>query len=240
MAVDRIVNDIIINAYRLVGNLDPNGEVPGYKVNEALYLLNELLDELSSFADNIPVFDILTFNLEAGKDQYTIGDNATDYDIESRQISVLNDAYFLEASGQIRRLTILPYAQLYQDGRPIINARPTEILHEKFADYSRITVFPIPAQSYVCKLRIKKYFSDLEIQRALTGLPVFYHRYLRYALARELEAIGKLNNWTPTLEQEYNRLFMMIHAKGGSDLAIKRRVDFDQENYHSRGYRYAR
>lgn len=232
MAITRIATDIIVFGYRLVGLLSPNTELEGWKVTEGLRLLNFLLDDLSSASTNLPIFDILEFDLTAGKYVYTVGKDGQD--IDSRPITLVQNACIIE-SNRIYQMKIANYDMFYTDGVNFSSrSRPYYILLEKRVDESQLSFFPVPERTYSVKLRLKKHFDLIEEQTVLNELPVYAHRYLMYALGRILASMNN-RTWDNKSEQEYTRLFNQIRANANVDLSVDRDVPFDWGGYGYRG-----
>lgn len=237
MAITRIANDIIVLAYRMVGLQSPNTEMEGWKTNEGLRLLNFLLDDLSSVAANLPITDTLEFNLVAGQYKYTLGRNGEDIDFDP--ITLIKTSFILQ-NEIVYRLKSVNFSMFFAGGRTFsTRGKPAEILLEKKIDQSILSFYPVPDIAYSVRVEAKKHLDLLESQDILDELPVYYHRFLKYALARELAGINN-RTWSPTFESEYLRMFNQIRANAVQDSQVERDVHFENRGNLIRGNRCVR
>jgi hypothetical protein len=95
----RTVNDVIVNALYLTGELGV-GETPdGFMITTGLELVNEILDKFTSDSSYITFLTTIAFDLIVGKDTYSVSDMMT-ADITSDRIVDLSFAnYFVPANG---------------------------------------------------------------------------------------------------------------------------------------------
>ena len=61
---------------------------------------------------------------------------------------------------------------------------------------------------------------NLVLQQEITGLPLYYRRFLRYALARELASVFETNSWTDIKEKEYTRMLNDLRSASDIDWSL--------------------
>ncbi len=221
MTISKLVNDIVLNAYYLIGEFSPQQPAPAYAIDNGIYLLNSLLGTFMAEGNFIPYYTEIEFPLVIGQDIYTIKDDGTG-DIQSNKIQQLNfvtledtflsnpTSYPVEIMGFEKLLDI----QYSTD----IQARPTKIILQNTPEYSTLQFFYVPDRAYTCKIKCKQQLDEAQYQGVLSQLPVEYQRFLRYALARELVSVYQTKNWTPILENEYQRMYKNLKANSDFDL----------------------
>lgn len=97
--VVRTVNDVIVNALYLLGELGV-GETPdGFMLSTGLELINELLDKFSSDSIYIPFLTTIDFNFVVGVDTYSISDMVPADITQDRVVDLTFANYFVPANG---------------------------------------------------------------------------------------------------------------------------------------------
>src|SRR3990172_11625264 len=83
--VSRTTNDIIVNAFYLIGELGV-GETPdSFMLSVGLEIINEILDKFSADSIYVPFITTVNFNFVTGQDVYTIS-NIVPADIVSDRV----------------------------------------------------------------------------------------------------------------------------------------------------------
>jgi hypothetical protein len=203
--IDRTTNQVVNNAFYLIGLVNPNESVPGYYTDEAIYLLNALLDHYMAVERLLPYFLTLSFALSAGKNEYLVGPKSSE--VTSEKIASIGQASII-FNNVSYPLEQIKYYNL--DGISYttnLRARPTVIILQNEVYVSKLILYPIPDRDYEIKLQIKEQIGPVYDQSLLIQVPVDYHRFLTYALARELSSVFRVAKaWTPILENEYQTM----------------------------------
>lgn len=98
--VVRTVNDVIVNALYLLGELGV-GETPdNFMLSTGIELINELLDKFSSDSIYIPFLTTIDFNFVVGVDTYSISDMVPADISQDRVVDLTFANYFVPANGQ--------------------------------------------------------------------------------------------------------------------------------------------
>jgi hypothetical protein len=215
--IKRTTNQVVNTAFYLIGLINPNEGIPGYYTTEAIYLLNTLLDHYMSVERLIPYFATLEFTLTAGKAEYLVGPGSSE--VTSEKISSIGQAS-LSLNNVSYPLEQIKYFNL-QGNTYTTNKRatPATIILQNQVYESKIILYPIPDRDYLLQLQIKEQIGPLTDQSLLVELPVEYHRFLTYALARDLSSIFRVSKaWTPLLENEYQT--MKKNLMGNADIEL--------------------
>lgn len=222
--VTKTVNQLIINALYLVGELGV-GETPdAFMLSSGVELLNELLTKFTADSIYVPFLTELSFNLVANQATYTIS-NLVPADVSANRIVDLSFAnYTVPSAGQgiIYPLQIINKAQYYGVTRLTpLNTRPGFIFLDKQDTKSLITLYPAPDQPYACLLGVKSMIDSLGANDSLQELPPFYYGFLKYCLARKFLSYYPSGNWPETSEQEYQDYFNTIKNANETDVTVR-------------------
>ena len=178
------------------------------------------MDQFTADGIYLPIQTELVFDLVPGQGQYLVGQRAG-ADVVNNQI--IDVSYCRIVRGEQRyevkvvanppyNNTLVNYGSQANQGRPfVVYFRPTQFFGE-------LNFYFIPDDVYQCRLEVKQRVDQLMLQQDLTPLPRYYDRFLRYALARELSNVYPSANWTPTNEQEYQRVFRDLRNANKIDL----------------------
>ena len=228
MSVDITVNDLIIRAFETIGIYSPYKLLSGEQLLSGLYYFNEMLDYFQSSGLYIPYYTDVSFDMVATQNEYVVSKDAGS-DVNSNPIIELD---YVTISYATQYDTSYPVSIVTYDQYDMIvrnnstTARPTKVILQKGVDTSKLIFFPVPDVAYRCNFRGKLYLSDVDIQDHLYDVPGYYHRFLRYALARELKDIYKSENWNAFQENEYKTMLSEIKSSADFALAINQNPTF--------------
>lgn len=220
------VNDLVnmalgtVRALTSIQDVDPNYQ------ETSLYLLNEILDGISSLGEQIP-FDVeAKFTLTPLKSTYTIGSipgadfNTTPFaKIEWINLFFQSRRYSVEISDD------LPYFGVSN----FLNASglPTTVNIQRFEDYSEINFLNPPDLPYQIQIRGKKEVLRVSMQDYVL-LPRWYSAYLRLALAQSLNNFYNLRVFDDVLEKQLMRAERNMYAASKTDFATRSDEPFTQ------------
>lgn len=218
------VNGILDRALKTVRARTNSQNVNQNNMADALSVLNELLCEFNGTGQVLPFQIMQTFTLKAGKGVYTIGelDGASDVttpfaDIDYIAVLLSGVRYPIEIQSDF---AILGNAiSLTNQGRPgwvRINRSEYAVTLEFFA---------IPDQDYECEIWGKKQIYNVAMGDYIQ-LPGWYARYLRLALARELNSFFKTASWDKNDEAHYQEARTFALASAKKDWAVKTQPPF--------------
>ncbi len=220
MAQDsRSVNDIINNAFYLLGEVTPDVIPSASMVNTGLYILNDMLDSFSSLGVYVPFIKTIDVTLTPGQGTYTIS-NIVPADFNFNRLVELD--YVTVTIQQISypvnvvdRAVILNQVRFSQG-----QTRPGAVFMDKLDLQTNLTFYPKPDQAYECQIRAKFMFDRLSLFQVITEVPPKYFKFLRYALARELRAYYPSSSWNEITENEYQMMLKNIKASPEINILI--------------------
>lgn len=222
--VVKTVNDVIVNALYLIGELGV-GETPdAFMLTTGLDLLNEILDKFAASGIYVPYLTEIESNFIVGQDTYSIG-NIFPADISANRLIDLSFAnYRVPTDGGtqiVYPLKIINKATYYNIVRQTnLLTRPGFIFLNKQPLQSVLTVYPVPDQPYPFTIQAKLMLSNLTPQEPLYALPPNYYGFLKYAVARKFTAYYPSSNWSQQTESEYQDYYNMLRASNEDDLTI--------------------
>lgn len=215
----RTANDIIVKSFYLIGEISPDELPSGSQVTEALYYLNDLFDHFSSLGIFIPFVKDLTFNLQAGKDKYTIS-NVDPADIVAERIVEL-DYVNVVRDNISYPVRIVRRSDVFNNTRLVnLTTRPGTVILERDNQVTTLQFYPVPDFTYECNVRAKFMLDHLELFDDIEEIPPYYFRFLRYALGRELLNVYPSANWSDRAEAEYQAMYRNITAANDLDMSI--------------------
>lgn len=221
--VTSTINDLITQAYYMVNEYQRENPLPGFAMNEGLYLLNQLVAQFSSADSYIPSQTLFEFTMIPGQDVYTFS-NIIPADFNTNRIANIDFLNFFIDAGLNRinvPITIVSPAQMYYNNRQeVANAWPQYATFTNYPLNSEIRLFPAPALPYLAQLRGKFFIDKFELFQPIENVPLYWQRFLIYALARERTNYYIPANWTPTAEAEYQRMFNDLMNSGQKDMTI--------------------
>lgn len=211
------VNDLIQRAYRVIGVKSDDRNLSDYESTEGLDVLNELLD--SYFADPYLIaYDAeVQFNLVVGQKSYEFSQLGT-ADVTSNKITHLKKCV-LEYSDVSYPVEITKDFIDWDKRRVITRqGRPYQCYLQN-ENFKSLLIFNIlPEQPYVCKIKAKFALDNVSLNTDLEQVPVYYIRFLRYALARELSSSFPGAIWDQLREIRYSEALASIKSKSDKDL----------------------
>lgn len=180
--------DIIKSALRLIGALDPDEEPEGAEAQDALEILNQLIDDWNSERLMVYGIEILEFDLTVSQQTYTLGVNG-DFDIarpariDAAGIVMLNNpAQPLEIPIEV--LDSVGWSEI--PVKNITSTVPLKMYNDESIPYMNLSFWPIPT----APIKVRLYcwignakFTDLDM---LIVVPPSYIKALRYCLAVDL------------------------------------------------------
>jgi hypothetical protein len=236
MAQDsRTVNDIINNAFFLIGAITPDRIPTASDVNTGLYLLNDLLDSFSVIGVMIPTIKDIVVTLTPGKADYIVS-NIVPADFNFNRIVELDFVRINEQS-IIYPVRVVDRAVIQNAVRfEASQAMPDKVFLDKQELYSRLSFYPTPQLAYVTTISAKFMFNRLSLYQVINEVPPDYYKFLRYSLARELRSYYPSAQWDEVKENEYQ--MMLRHIQAGSEVNLLIDPDNILMTPFFRGYYY--
>lgn len=214
-------NDIIIQAFNVIGISDPDERDNGKRVRNALFILNALINSYSQAAIYIPLTNVINFNTVPNKYIYTIANNDS-ADIKNPPLISIEYANLNYPDNNITYpLDILNSTAVYSNPYMNVKGRPREILLEQSKNQSTISLFPTPDRVYNFILRVKQILDKLEFVDVLDEIPESAQLFLIYALAKVLYTSNPAGNWKKESEDLYQNLKSQFTAANNIDLQVR-------------------
>jgi hypothetical protein len=226
MAQDiRTVNDIIINAFYMLGEVTPDAVPTSSMLDRGLFLLNMMLDSFSGKSVLIPCIKEVEVILTPGKPVYSIS-NIVPADFNLNRIVELDFVNILvdNVSYPIRpvdRAVILNSVRY-----PTLTQRPVDVFLDKLELQSNLTFYPTPDLAYITRIRAKFMLERLSLFQVITEVPPSFYEFLMFGLARKLSAFYPSASWkTSTFafsvqEEEYQTTYRRLKSNSSINLLI--------------------
>lgn len=217
----RTADQLIKEAYKIIGLKGKDRNLPQDYVVEGLYTLNMLIDHYSTAPNLISYDHVLRFPLVIDQSSYVISDQVT-ADVTNRRLVSLKYVNLLD--GDHRYVVKVENDTLYYnfDRDETVSRRPDYCFLQLDVGESIITFIEKPDQAYTCIVKGKFILDQLDLTSEITAVPIGFHRFLKYALARELRTYHPGSNWTDLSESVYQESLTNVTSTNDKDIELKR------------------
>jgi hypothetical protein len=243
------VNEFIQDAYQLISANSPTVPLQGSDLSNGIKYLNELIQSYGSSSLVLTIAKKVELSVDIGQLFVTFADPG--FVVPPAWVGDPNYGSTLPSySGG--RLTNLERAWINLDGvdYPLIDedrgvffgsykyfpqlGLPRFAIITNDLDYTTMQIYPGPSQQYQLFVYGKFALPIITAGGTLDTLPLYYKRYLKMALARELAFYkGRSAAWTDLLEKRYNELRDEMENVSTMDLVI----DSANESYLNGSWR---
>lgn len=220
----RTVQDIVLRSFWLTRVYSPKNPPDNAQLQEGVNLLNFMFDDFSKDGVYIPVNTYYEFDLEAGKADYTFS-NTVDADFNQPMIVDLVSCYFIIQNVQ-QPITIFQPEQMA--GIPRISnlsAPPGGVVLDKQEEFSKLTFYPKPDQTYPCKIIYKSILNSVQLNDNLTNVPNYCHMFLIYALGSFICDFYSNAVWDEKKQKKLQDLEAQIAAANTSVIATPASIE---------------
>lgn len=218
----RTVNDLINNAFSLIGELGDEESLSGTDFERGYDLLNLLIDQFSGDAYYITITKAVEFTLVPDQQDYVFSNVAgITADVTSNRIVQLEycNITYDQITWPVRLIT---RTQLYDNYyNNVVDTRPSYVLQQNEVEYTTLSFFNKPDQPYVCKVRGQFYLDKFEKNQPIRNVPLSLQRFFLYALGRELLQYYPSGNWNEMTEAEYQRMSRDLVNRNDIDMTVR-------------------
>lgn len=236
MLSTQTVKDFVQDAYQLISANSPTVPLHGNDMQKGVQFLNELLKSYSSSSLLLTISKKVNFTLPIGQQFVTFGDPTytPTPDVTEGRLSNLERAW-LELDGvdyplidESRGVFFGSYKYEPQLGLPRF------VIITNDLNLTTMQFYPAASQAYNVFVYGKFELPALLETGTMADLPLYYIRYLRFALARELAYYkGRSSAWDAKLESMYQEARDEMESVSTMDLVI----DSANESYLNGSWR---
>jgi hypothetical protein len=230
------VKQFVSDAYQLVSASSPTTPLHGNDMFKGVQFLNELIQDYSSSGLLITIAKQITTTVAINQEFVTFG--APDFvptpDVTVGRLANLENAW-LDLEGvtyplidESRNVFFSSYKFDPQQGLPrfIILVNETNL--------TRCRLYPAPSQVYTLNIFGKFEPLPLDENSDMSGFPLYYRRYLKFALARDLAFYkGRSSAWDNKLQMMYDEARKNMESATAMNLLI----DSSNESYLNGSWR---
>lgn len=230
------VKEFVTDAYQLISANTPTVPLHGNDMSIGVRFLNELLKSYSSSSLLLTIAKKVEFTLPINKQFVTFGDPSyvPTPDVTEGRLTNLERAW-LNLNGvdyplidESRGVFFGSYKYEPQLGLPRF------VIVTNDLNLTTMQFYPAASQVYNVFVYGKFELPYLTINGTMGSLPLYYYRYLKFALARDLAFYkGRSNAWTPKLEAMYQEAKDDMESVSTMDLVI----DSANESYLNGSWR---
>jgi len=231
------VKEFVQDSYQLISASSPTVPLHGNDMQKGVQFLNELMDAYSATGLMTTIAKHITFTLPIAQQEITFGSPThvptPDVTTEGRLSNLQNawlelDNVTYPLIDESRNVFYASYKFDPQVGLP----RFVIITNE--TDLTRMRFYPAASQVYTVNIYGKFQLANVTENDTMSGLPTYYLRYLRFALAKDLGFYkGRSEAWTQKLEDEYRESKKDMESVSSVNLNI----ETEQESYLNGSWR---
>lgn len=203
----RTVNDLIVDAFDLIGEFGDEEPIPGKDFERGYKLINLIIDHYSGDAFYIPITKEVSFTLVPGKQDYVFSNvDGIIADVVSNRIIQVEycNITFADINWVVKVLTrTMLYDNYYNN---VIQARPSYVLQKNEVEYTTLSFYNMPDRPYLCTVRGQFYLDKFEKFQPIRNVPLSMQRFLIYELGSELLQYYPSANWSQKAENTYQQL----------------------------------
>lgn len=221
------VRDFVTDSYQLVSAGSPTVPLQGDDLSKGIKFLNQLLKFYSGTGLMLTIAKEIVYDLSINQSVVTFGDalyiptpDVTEGRLaNAADIWLLLDGVTYPIIIESRDVFLSSYKYDPQVGLPRFG-----IIYNE-TDLTRLRLYPGASQEYELHVYGKFELSELTSNSDMSSLPLYYTRYLQFALARELAVYkGRAQAWTPFLQE------LLIEAKQDMESVSAVNVVIQTEN----------
>lgn len=230
------VKQFVTDSYQLISANSPTVPLHGNDMEKGIQFLNELLQDYSSSSLMLTIARTVTFSIVQGQSVVTFGaaDLVPPPTVASGRLSNLENAW-LTLSGvtyplidESRNVFFGSYKYDPQLGLPRF------VIITNDLDFTTMRFYPGPSQGYDVTVYGKFALPALNENSNMSLLPLYYRRYLKIALSRDLAFYkGRSSAWDEKLEALYKEAKDNMESVSAMNLVI----DSANESYLNGSWR---
>ncbi len=217
------VIDFVTDCYQIISASSPTVPLHGNDVQMGVRFLNELLKHFSSTGLLITIAKKVNFTLNIGQQFVTFADATYTpaADVQVGRLANLQNAW-LELDGvdyplidESRNVFFGSYKYEPQQGLP------RYIIITNDLNLTTMQFYPSASQQYNVFVYGKFELSYIHEEGTMESLPLYYYRFFKLAVARELSIYkGRSSAWTEKLEERYQEALDDMESASSINLVI--------------------
>ncbi len=226
------VKSFLRQCYQLISASNPNVPLQGTDESDGLILMNQLLNSYSGTGLMLTIPKEVTFNIFPPTAPYLVTFGSPNYtptpDVAQGRLANLQSAWLVLDGVSYPLINESRNEFLYAYKFSPLQGLPRYIIVYPQTNLTTIQLYPAPSQFFEVHVYGKFELPDFGINDDMSGLPDYYRRFFRFAVAKELSFMkGRSTAWTPNLEAEYMNLKKDMESTSTFNLDLQ--VDRDSK-----------
>lgn len=217
------VREFVSDAYQIISANSPTVPLHGNDLSKGIQFLNELMQSYSATGLMITVPKEVTTNIVAGTTEVTFAESGAD--VNEGRLANLEDAW-LVLENVTYPLIPVSESEFYNTYRyqPLLGL-PIYCIFIPRVEETKLILYPAASQGYELHVYGKFQLPVLTSNDTMAELPLYYSRYLKLALARELAVYkSRIEAWSDRHEKIY------IEAKKDMESVSNFNLDVNDPN----------
>lgn len=213
------VREFVKDAYKPISANSPTTTLYGDDQAVGIRFLNELLQYYSAAGLMLTVPQEVTFNVAPGESIITFAQSGAT--INEGRLANVSDAW-LVLQGVTYPLIEVSDNDFFQSYKynPLLGL-PIYFILQPLTNSTKMILYPGPSQGYEVHVYGKFEKSQLTANDTMDGFPLYYIRFLKRALTRELaDYKSRQEAWTPDMEKRYLEAKREMEAASQVNLTV--------------------
>lgn len=213
------VREFVSDAYKIVSSNSPTAPLHGSDQLQAIRFLNELMQYYSGSGLLLTVSKEVTFNVIAGQSEITFAQSGAD--INEGRLANPSDVW-LVLQGVTYPLIPIDEDEFFSSYKyqPLLGL-PIYYITQAYENSTKMILYPGPSQGYEVHVYGKFEKTELTANDTMVGYPLYYIRFLKLALARELAIYkSRIEAWSDKHEKMYLIAQREMESVSQTNLAV--------------------
>lgn len=195
------VKEFVNDAYQLITAQSPTVPLAGNDFNKGLQFLNELIASYSGTGLLLTVATEVSTNVVTG--QMFVEFAASGGDVNIGRLANIEDAYLTLTGVTYPLIPVSIHSFNEQYKYAPLQGLPIYAIILDQINETRLQLYPAPSQAYGLTIVGKFELASLNSNSNMAGLPNYYQRFLKLALARDLAFYkARSEAWTDKLDKQ--------------------------------------
>lgn len=213
------VREFVRDAYKIVSSNSPTAPLQGSDENYGIQFLNELMQYYSGAGLLLTVSEEIIFNILPGQSSVIFAQSGGDINVG--RLSAPSDVWLV-----LQNVTY-PLIQVPEDSffssykyQPLLGL-PIYYVTQAMENATKMIFYPGPSQGYEVHVYGKFEKIALTSNSDMSAYPLYYIRFLKLALARELAIYkSRIEAWSERHEKFYIEAKKEMEANSQTNLAV--------------------
>lgn len=226
------VREFVSDAYKIVSSNSPTAPLQGSDQLQGIRFLNELMQYYSGSGLLLTVSKEVMFNVITGQSEITFAQSGAT--VNEGRLANTSDVWLL-LQGVTYPLIEIDENEFFSSYKynPLLGL-PIYFIIQPFENSTKMIIYPGPSQGYEMHVYGKFEKTELTANDTMVDYPLYYIRFLKLALARELAIYkSRIEAWS----DRHEKMYLLAQREMESNSQVNLAVISPNENQLNGAYR---